>query len=59
MLYESQFICGENEEKQKKAELEIPRLSKLAEAGERASGFTAPDANDITARGDETQWERG
>lgn len=53
-LCESRFICGENE---KTAPLEIPRLATLAEHGERASGFTATDANDITARGDKTQGE--
>lgn len=33
------------------AQLVIPHLAKLAEAGERAPGFTASDAHDITARG--------
>lgn len=32
------------------AQLVIPHLAKLAEADERASGFTASDANDITTR---------
>lgn len=41
----------------KKTQLEIPHLAKLAEAGERASGFTASDANDITICGDKTQGE--
>lgn len=40
-----------------KKKLEIPRLAKLAEAVERASGFTTSDANDITARQDKTQGE--
>lgn len=38
--------------------LEIPHLAKLAGHGERASGFTASDANDITAHSDKA-WGNG